>query len=112
MEIKFSHDYEKLPLGWEGKEAVLIGLSRPILLYKLLEYSPEFIKYDTKIREEDKHYDLKGEKTEYIILTLLMATGEIFTTIRRYTPEKWNYYNRGLNNTFILVRTNKEGKKE
>jgi len=54
------------------------------------DLSDEFIEYDTCTLDGD-HYKLPFGKL--IILLLLNPWGQLWTTIRRYTPQKFIYYN-------------------
>lgn len=88
MKIKFSHWYDKL----EG-----IKITKPVLLIQVLKFhykdlSESMIEYDT-------HYlDMEGISNYYplpktdLILLIFMQGDRIFTTIRRYTKEKFEYY--------------------
>lgn len=95
--IKFSHRYLKQLRG-NGK----IGyVSHADLLFvvkvKLENLPPSFIDYDTTyfVGENDQsfaNYPLP-KKGDYIVLFLLAKEdGFIFTTIRRWTPQKEKYY--------------------
>lgn len=97
--LKFSHDYDKLPMQWEGQKAQLLFV-RPILLQNQL---PALLDYDTSIRGDGKY---KLPKTGgYILLVFeLLETGAIFTTIRRFTYEKYEFYRKNLDRSFTLVR--------
>ncbi len=79
--IKFSHYYTKL--NYEDV-ATLIGI-RPILLQ---EQSHTFLAYDT----DDGVYDLPSDGI-FILLMFVGKKGTFFTTLRRHTQSKWNYYN-------------------
>jgi hypothetical protein len=80
MKIKFSHPYPKL-CGQEKAELLRVNL--------LAEVNPDLREYDTKIRDGE-YYELPAGKV--IQLILLGDKGIPFCTIRRYTPEKWEYY--------------------
>lgn len=81
--IKFSHDYLKFK-GQKDK-AELIALR--VVEYEIL--TPELIEYDTKT-VEGKYYPLP--KTKLIKLFFDGDKGIPFCTLRRYTPEKFEYY--------------------
>lgn len=93
LKIKFSQEYLKLPCAMPFKATLLQCVKT-----HFNDLSEIFKEYDTcyfSQREfnETKNYQLP--RTELIIL--ILQFGEyIFTTIRRYTPKKWEYY---LNNT-------------
>jgi len=100
--IKFSHDYQKLPPVWEGTQAILLGVCC-FPMKNLRNRLPQLIRYDTTFRGEDGAYPLDFE--DGIILTFFhINTGTLFTTIRRYTPNKYDYYEGCLSETFTLVK--------
>jgi hypothetical protein len=102
-EIKFSADYEKLPVNWEGTEAVLIGVKNTTLPF-LKNKMPKFLEYDTKYRGHEGNYIIDFD--EVLILTFIhINSGMPFTTLRRKTKEKMNYYIGLVSETFKLVRT-------
>ena len=87
-EIKFSHWYPKLP-----------EMSDRALLMQVFEIdrkdiSPVFLEYDTKYfhgdHGEDRYYKLPDGKL--IVLLFYGNDDTVFTTIRRYTPGKFDYY--------------------
>lgn len=95
--IKFSHPYNKLPMNLVGAR-LLLALE---VDYKQL--TKEFIEYDTAyINEEDKteYYPLPKEK----LILLFFEAGWAFTTVRRWTPEKWKYYQGAQGEEFEIVR--------
>ena len=96
--IKFSHDYQKLPLNCNGSSARLIGVVR----VKLYELSNSFLVYDTEFRGETGFYDLGSSFKDGIILTFLPNIGKPFTTVRRYTPNKMMYYQNKLGEHFTI----------
>jgi hypothetical protein len=110
--IRFSHDYYKLPEGWQGKEAVLIGVSYCNDMQTVKQNLPNFLKYDATIRTEDpwdqKQYPLDF-KEGIILIFVMIETGIPFTTIRRSTPEKLEYYQGNLWKSFLLEYTRKDG---
>lgn len=99
-QIKFSHIYRKLQIGGETvKEATLLQIFK--CNYK--ELNDHFINYDTWFVDTVKGQLLSGyyalPKTDLLVLLFAVKTWHgtpyIFTTIRRWTPEKEKYY-RGL----------------
>lgn len=100
-EIKFSHDYEKLPLNWEGTIATLVDVIREDLR-AIREAAPCFIEWDTKYRNEEGSYNLDFD--DAIILRFETDTAS-FTTIRKYTLDKWKYYYMSKGEKFKMVRT-------
>jgi len=102
--IKFSSDYHKLPFNSNGTQAVLIGISTANVKY-LKQALPQFITYDTRKRcKGTEYYNLDFEQA--IILTFIhINSGLPFTTIRRYTKEKYDYY-KGLEWKTLLIEIN------
>ena len=89
--IRFSHVYRKL----HG-----IDLSKPVVLIRMEEVQdirllPEnFLVYDTVYNDskgDRQYYPLKKDQ-KYLLLYFMDDKGRLFTTIRRWTPAKWEYY--------------------
>ena len=82
--IKFSHRYDKL----------LEMASTPTLIQVLKihynDLSEYMLRYDATISDSDEMYPVP--KCELILLIFQSSKNMIFTTIRRYTPEKFRYY--------------------
>lgn len=120
-QIKFSHIYEKMPDDIIGKKVQLIDI---VEIHKA-NLMLDFIEYDTRYIENGirKHYPLPN--TELIILGLKVEDCQInkikycvfksplnasFTTVRKYTPWKWNYYFSNLGKKFEIVLVENGGK--
>jgi hypothetical protein len=101
LKIWFSHDYDKLPESWEGSMAVLISVSN--IDSKLLKSNPSFEKYDTKFRNENDFYPLNFEDG-ILLLFYHPGANTIFTTIRSFNPEKYQYYYGLIGEEFTLRR--------
>ena len=101
--LKFSHDYNKLPVKWDGTQAILIGVQHIRNMETFKKRLPQLIRADTMFRGEEGFYALKFK--EGILLTFFhLNSSQIFTTIRRFTPEKSEYYQEREMETFELVR--------
>jgi hypothetical protein len=89
--IKFSHEYIKFPHRIRGRTTYIIGIS----VSSIADLPECFLKYDTETKCGG-YYDLKG-LDKVILVSLFTASlwGMVWTTIRRWTPEKEKYY-RGL----------------
>jgi hypothetical protein len=85
--IKFSHDYDKLPINANGKTALLLDVHTILLEHQ----TKAFLEFDTRIRGGNEHYPLP-DKGEFLLLLFEVSGGGIFTTLRRSTPEKKAYY--------------------
>jgi hypothetical protein len=107
--IKFSHCYGKL----------LDGNERPVLAAKLLEVLPVdlgdlsrwFIAYDTdhgvyKLPKKGKYLLLIFRRTN----SALLKGKDIFTTLRRATPEKEKFYRGAIGQWFDVIIERKGAK--
>jgi hypothetical protein len=93
--IKFSHSYKKL------RGANLNGVKLlDVLVANLESLSTPFLEYDT-----DNVYALP-KKGKYLMLIFEKNIGDdefnLFTTLRRYTPEKLIYYNFKVGELFKI----------
>jgi hypothetical protein len=102
-EIKFSEDYGKLPLNWEGTMATLIAVY-PEKVDTIKKRFTAFWRYDTTYRGKVGQYNLKFEDA-LILVFIHQNTGMPFTTIRRNYPQKFEYYAASIGESFKLVRT-------
>jgi len=99
--IKFSHRYTKLAIQTEC--ATLIQ----VFIIDSSELTKEFIEYDTfyGVKEgKPQFYELPKGK----LLVLLFQENDndyLFTTIRRWTPQKEKYYKSMQGNIFEIVLT-------
>ena len=84
--IKFSHAYSKMPKNPSHSRLLEVFTVDRSDLHRC------FVDYDTKIKLAG-NYKLPSGKL--LVLLLLTESGELFSTIRRYTEEKELYY-RGL----------------
>lgn len=86
--IKFSNMYPKLPdITDRAKLLQCFLIDRD-------EISPAFLDYDTKYFDVDEYRDkfYPLPKGKLIVLLFLAIEDTVFTTIRRYTPSKYDYY--------------------
>jgi len=87
--IKFSHRYTKLPdTISSGDEVTLLE----VLNSRFQDLHSAFIRYDATTDKGDL-YPLP--KTGSCLVLIFIFNDEIFTTVRRQTPEKEKYY-KGL----------------
>lgn len=89
-EIKFSHKYLKMPKELEDFNTYLIQIF--VIDYK--ELSESFIEYDTTYADSSSMAQYELPKTKLLVL-LLLTSDHLWTTVRRWTPRKEQYY-RGL----------------
>lgn len=104
--IKFSEDYEKLPIVWAGTQATLIAVY-PESVERIKNRYTAFWKFDTKVRNQDKYYPLNF-KDALILIFMHHNTGRLFPTIRRNYKEKFEYYANSIGETFMLKDTRGE----
>lgn len=102
-EIKFSHDYEKLPRNWEGTQAILLAVE-PSNVEEVKRRFPQLIEYDTKLRGKNEHYKLNFDEGILLIFCHI-NTGIIFMTIRKHTTDKYAYYHHAKAETFVMVKS-------
>jgi len=99
--IKFSHLYEKMPSD----------ISETILLDVLVvdRISERFKVYDTLIKGKNPFYSESYFKLPAGKLLILMLKSGVFlwTTIRRWTPEKETYY-KSIIGSYIIIEVNDE----
>lgn len=101
--IKFNHDYQKLPLFWDGTQALLVSVTYIEDMDTFKNRYPQLIVADTKIRGEEGSYPLAFK--EGLLLTYFHYNSHtLFMTIRRYTPAKAIYYDSRVMETFELMR--------
>ena len=106
-QIKFSHIYHKLLDS--HNDAVDTATLLHVQIIELAETHPAFISYDT----DDGKYKLP-DKGKYLMLLFLKphesytTDKNIFTTLRRYTPEKYRYYMEQRGKVFNIIVESKE----
>lgn len=98
-EISFSHDYFKIVAVDKSANNLLLVFRTH---YDKLD--KDFIAYDTCYEDKDGNmcfYELP--KTEVLVLLFFSKNGELFTTIRRFTPQKETYYKSLIGKWFKVV---------
>lgn len=96
MQIKFSHKYPKLHNQTSARLVHIITRDRS-------ELPDTFVEYDTvynfgELYDDTDHYPLPNGK--YMILVFVGNEFIPFTTVRRWTEEKFRYYNNNIGNMF------------
>lgn len=94
--IKFSHQYTKFGENYPPFEATLIQTF--ITNYDNL--SKAFLDYDTTHTEGQ----YAVPKTSLILLIFHIPGGMCFTTLRRFTQQKWEYYKGMVGELFQVVK--------
>ena len=107
--IKFSHFYEKLNHSCEG-------IPNPPQYATLLEVflalrdslHQAFIHYDTTYFDREKNKWEQYKLPEGLLIVLLFKSDcFLFTTVRRFTPRKYEYYRENRGKLFkIIVKEN------
>lgn len=101
--IRFSHRYWKMP---NTRPAKLVGL-----------YTCDYSELSCFLEEYDTKYYAGGFKHYYqlpdaklIVLLFLSDNDVLWTTIRRFTEEKFRYYKESVGKIFEIVIEETEGK--
>lgn len=94
--IKFTHDYYK----FADKKLPFIATLIQCFKIHYNDLSRCFIAYDTTYDEGE--YPLP--KTDLIVLLLMFDDKKLFTTVRRFTLQKWKYYKSLEGKEVELVR--------
>ena len=108
--IRFSHNYWKLkafspffPKYTMPSHATLLEVFKT----KTEELHKMFVNYDTVYYDEKskkwKHYKLPKGEVIVLLFKSVMPGNFLFTTIRRYTPQKYGYYKRMRGKDFEIV---------
>jgi outer membrane lipoprotein-sorting protein len=108
--IKFSETYFKMP-NYNGKpitKAVLLE----VLRIKTEDLHNRFVEYDTSYFDEKEkttaYYKLPKGEVLVLLLKSYNENGdkeELWTTIRRYTPQKYEYYKKARGEDFKIEIT-------
>ncbi len=110
IEIKFSHIYDKMPEEAQSFKTILFA----VIPFEDKNTHKVFLAYDTLYRVDEKreHYELpKGKKLLLLLATQAYEDGRMFyapqfilwTTLRRWTPEKESYYLSHLGEVVKIV---------
>ncbi len=97
--IKFSHNYKKIS---DTNFCILLD----VIEVNLEDLSKKFLDYDTddvyKLPKKGKYLMLIFQK-EYIYINNINKVNNIFTTLRRYIPEKSQYYKSKIGEIFEVI---------
>lgn len=107
--IKFSHDYLKIPEyiknllnDLKGTEFVSVTLLEVFVVDKISE---PLIEYDTVYQDpKTGRFEMYKLPKGKVLVLLFEKDFNVFTTIRRWTPEKEKYYKEGIGESFELVK--------
>ena len=110
--ILFSHDYDKLPVNWEGTKATLVFVDD----YRLESQNDCLIEFDTRFRDSNLvqmsshpriykqcHYPLP-RKGKNLFLLFKHESGMFFFTQRKWTIDKEQWYEGSIGEDFIMIR--------
>ncbi|MDO8460547.1 MAG: hypothetical protein Q7S74_05535 [Nanoarchaeota archaeon] len=103
--IKFSEEYEKMPFYADSPptQATLLEVFK----VNSEELHSRFIEYDTiyfdKKEKNWNYYKLpKGEVLVLLLKSEFDDSFDLWTTIRRFTPQKYKYYKKARGETFNI----------
>ena len=100
--IKFSHWYYKLANVYSEHQAGKKARLLQVLKIHYNDLSDNIIQYDTTY-DSDEQYQLPKTDLILLIFNASQYNGGLFTTIRRYTSEKWKYYKDSQGEIFEVV---------
>lgn len=109
-QIKFLHEYDKM-LNNSFEEIPKKAILLEVFVKDSEELHPRFIEYDTIYFGHKtkiwKYYKLPKGKVMILLFESFFANEEImlWTTIRRFTPQKYEYYNKARLENFEIVLT-------
>lgn len=97
--IKFSHWYWKLDNVYKNRQ--MINRARLLQAFKIhyKDLSEPMIKYDATFGNNEI-YPLPKTELIFLVFVANQIGGGVFTTIRRYTPKKFEYYQRAIGELF------------
>lgn len=102
--IKFSDDYEKLPLNWKDTTATLLSVVMVENMGDMRKKIPAFFDYDCKFRNKHGWYQFYF-KVGIILIFLHHTSGAPFTTLRRHTLDKYLWYQSKVGQDFVLTES-------
>jgi hypothetical protein len=107
-QIKFSHIYCKMPTEADAVTPVAKATLLAVFIVDRKTLSLEFITYDTTYIDGDHLSNYELPKSGNVIILLLQSkpqdsNSELWTTVRRWTPEKEKYYRSGIGSIFEIV---------
>ena len=104
MKITFSHQYPKLSaVGIDNEQTESNVVLIEVLEVDLENLSWDFIRYDTRIEKtgELEYYPLP-KKGKFLLLIFENKGYGLFTTLRRSTPNKLQYYKQSIGQPFFI----------
>lgn len=97
--IKFSNEYDKIK-GLNGCNAQLLAVDA----VEFEKLDKEFLKIDSRYTEDSaiKYFEFSKTNTKYILL-LFYSKGGIFTTLRPYDGDKFEFYCDRIYEYFTII---------
>lgn len=83
--IRFSHEYKKFPMLVGKADTTLLD----VWVRSKNNISQPMIEYDTKYGDSGEFYTLPNTN---LIILFLWTEGQLWTTMRRWTPDKERHY--------------------
>lgn len=105
MDIKFSHSYPKL---WGQKRAELIAVRR----LHTIQRNDALLTYDTTWDDNGDIGTYPLPEGDLIQLIFLGDKRIPFCTLRRFTTQKWSYYQDQVGQYFDIVLTSVQNNQE
>ena len=97
--IKFSHKYEKLRGFYPCDPVTLLEVFKS----NTTHLSDYFLDYDTIYFEDGKQLKYPLQEGMEVLVLLFAQGNKLFTTIRRFTENKFIYYETAIGEDFELV---------
>jgi hypothetical protein len=101
-QIKFSHKYQKILNS--HNDVIETAVLLQVIPVNLEDLSKNFLDYDT----DNGTYELP-KRGKYLMLIFLKEHEDyttdlnLFTTLRRWTPEKYSYYSENVGLVFRVI---------
>lgn len=84
--IRFPHSYTKL-LNENGTHPIRTAKLLQVVNIYIDDLTKEFLNYETDFGKGELRYD-----SLYLMILLQKPSGDLFTTLRPFTPDKRDYY--------------------
>ena len=105
--IKFSHEYFKM-LNNESETRPIAAILMETFVVNSEDLHPRFVEYDNEYIDKKEHnrgYYVLPKGKVIVLLLKSFVHGELmlWTTIRRYTPAKFEYYKNARWEEFEII---------
>jgi hypothetical protein len=98
MKIKFSHKYHKLLVPGATAEYIETAILLDVVPINLEDVSKAFLDYDT----DAGLFELPKSGIYMMLIFCKERSWDLFTTLRRWTPDKQTYYRSGIGKIFDI----------